>query len=158
MRAKYSSQKVAEVCEFMRLNNYYGARKACAVVCGVPSAVVTQIMNRESYCRYVVQYEQGLFFDLINSRFDYCDRFMGMALALERGYKTPAPPQSKRFERGKSQAEIYAILDELYKDGKPFGTRNTVERSLLVYRCYNKEHLFWLEQRNNQTLRSIPKW
>lgn len=157
MRAKYDSKKIAQVSEFMRRNHYYGARKACSLECGVSPAVVTQIMQRNSYARYIVQYEQGLYFDLRNNKKQHRGRFLKMAKALEAGYSTPPPPKSGRHERGNTPEDVYFMLKKMYSKGNPIAVRNSDEKSLLSFRCYNKEHLWWLEQKNNQMLRRIAK-
>lgn len=155
MKGNYDSKKISNVCEFMRTNFYRGAKSACSYEFNVPKSTVTQILERKSYARYVVQYEQGLFFDLKYSNALYKKRFLKMKKALEDGYRTPPPPVSNRPERECSNEEIYSILDGLYQQTPPIAARNSTENSLLLFRCYNKEHLYWLEQKNNEMLRSI---
>lgn len=155
MRAKHDSKKIAEICEFMRMNWFYCSKKSCAISVGVTPAVITQVIKRRSYARYIVQYEQGLFFDLKNNLSNYRDRFLKMKKALEDGYSTPPPPPSMRSERGNTNEEVYQILEKLYSKGNPIAARNSDEKSLLLFRCYNKEHLWWLEQKNNAMLKEL---
>jgi len=84
-------------------------------------------------------------------------RFLKMAHALEAGYSTPPPPKSRRRERGNTPQDVYHMLEDMYSKGNPITVRNSDEKSLLTFRCYNKEHLWWLEQKNNKMLMEIAK-
>jgi hypothetical protein len=70
----------------------------------------------------------------------------------------PTPPvESKRTLRSKTQQEIYDRLDALYSEWPQQEPRDAIDRRLLAFKSYIKEHLYWLECKNNQIILELTR-
>jgi hypothetical protein len=160
MKAKHSCHTIGLVCHYMRRNAVRGAAYQCEHLFKVPSAVVWQICARTSYARYAGMYERKLYKVLRDTRDGGALPAVWvseMAEAIKLRDPPTPPVESKRTLRSKTQQEIYDRLDVLYSEWPLQQPRDAIDRRLLSFKTYIKEHLYWLECKNNQIILELTR-
>jgi hypothetical protein len=160
MKAQHSCHKIGLVCHYMRCNAARGAAYQCEHLFKVPSAVVWQICARTSYARYAAVYERKLYKVLRDIRDGDVipPKWLSeMAVAIAQRPTPAAPVESKRTLRSKTQKEIYDRLDALYTAWPVQTPSDAIDRRLLAFKTYIKEHLYFLECKNNQIIVELTR-